>query len=110
MPFNLLLLPLIGGYFLINHFYVTAFYAARHTRERLIFNSALAGTFLLIASRLVVMIIGWTAPGLAALWKRFVPFDYRGTVFGVLFLGLVLPTVLNRFYPREKRIGGCYGS
>jgi len=102
MPFNLLLLPLIGGYFFISHFYVTAFYAARHTRERLIFNSALAGTFLLIASRIIVLTVAWAAPWLAAFWKQLVPFDYSGTAFGALALGLALPVAFNHFYPREK--------
>lgn len=102
MPFNLLLLPLIGGYFFISQFYVTAFYAARHTRERLIFISALAGTFLLIAARIIVLFIAWATPGLAAFWKQLAPFDYGGTAFGALALGLALPFVLNRYYPREK--------
>lgn len=102
MPFNLLLLPLMGGYFFISKFYPTAFYAARHTRERLILSSALAGTFLLIAARILVILIAWLWPDVAALWKQIAPFPYGGTAFGAFFLGLVLPPIFNHFYPRDR--------
>lgn len=102
MPFNLLLLPLIGGYFFISRFYITAFYAARHTRERLILTSALAGIFLLIAARLTTLLIASHFPNLVGIWKTLAPFEYGGTAFGALALGLALPPVFNHIYPREK--------
>ena len=50
MPFNLLLLPLLGGYIFISHWHVTRFDATRYTGERLLFHSATAGVvFLLVA-------------------------------------------------------------
>lgn len=102
MPFNLFLLPLIGGYFFISRFYITAFYAARHTRERLILNSALAGIFLLILARFLTLLLASHCPNLVKTWKTLAPFQYGGTAFIALTLGLVMPSALNLAYPREK--------
>lgn len=102
MLFNLLFLPLIGGYFFVSTAYLTAFHVARQTRERLVFSSALAGIFLLIPAHIIAAGIAWLLPGAAALWRQLVPFEYAGTAFTALALGLALPFVVNRLYPRER--------
>jgi hypothetical protein len=43
MPFNLLLLPLLGGFIFFSHWNRTAFFALRQDRERLLFYSSLWG-------------------------------------------------------------------
>lgn len=58
MPFNLLLLPLIGGFYFITHCNATAYHAKRQSGQRLVFYSALAGLFLLLVARLIVVAIG----------------------------------------------------
>lgn len=47
MPFNVLLLPLLGGYLFLTHFNRTRFATKRYSGERLIFHSAIAGVALL---------------------------------------------------------------
>ena len=43
MPFNVLLLPLLGGYVFITYWNYTRFSARRYAGERLLINAALAG-------------------------------------------------------------------
>lgn len=50
MPFNVLLLPLLGGYIFITYWHRTRFSARRYTGERLLFHAALAGVIFLILS------------------------------------------------------------
>lgn len=102
MLFNLLFLPLIGGYFFVSKAYLTAFYVARQTRERLVFSSALAAIFLLMPAHLLAVGIAWLLPDLAERWRQLVPFEYAGTAFLALALGLALPFLVNYLYPREQ--------
>lgn len=53
MELNLLLLPLLGGYYFYTHFNGTAYYAARCSSQRLLFGSAIAGLIFLLAGRLI---------------------------------------------------------
>jgi len=43
MPFNVLLLPLLGGYLFLTHWNRTRFDTKRYSGERLIFHAAVAG-------------------------------------------------------------------
>lgn len=47
MPFNLLLLPLIGGFVFLAHWRFTLYFAKRLDKERLLLYSSLAGALLL---------------------------------------------------------------
>jgi hypothetical protein len=47
VPFNVLLLPLLGGYLFITHWNRTRFHTKRYSGERLIFHSAIAGVVFL---------------------------------------------------------------
>ena len=89
MPFNLLLLPLLGGYIFISHWNHTRFDARRYSGERLVFHSALAGVvFLVLGLGLGLALAAWM-PGLAEWWLRFVPFEYSGTSLLAFLLGVV---------------------
>lgn len=51
MELNLLLLPLLGGYFVYLRFHGTAYYARQCSSQRLLFNSAIVGLLLLLLAR-----------------------------------------------------------
>ena len=53
MPFNLLLLPLVGGYYLLVTSRFTKYIHQRIDRQRLIFNSVLVGIALIGLSIIV---------------------------------------------------------
>lgn len=54
MPFNVLLLPLLGGYIFITKWNRTRFNTKRYSGERLIFHAPVAGVLFLAASLTVV--------------------------------------------------------
>lgn len=106
MPYNLLLLPLLGGFlfFHITHFF--RFAAQRLDGYRLLFQCAIAGIFLSIGARLLVLGIAVSPAGPAAehYWDRFSPFPYSGTSAVSLLLGPLVALLVNVFVSREKAI------
>ena len=57
MPFNLLLLPLLGGFLFFSHYYRTAYSAKRQDKERLLLYSSLWGLLFLAASLITSTLI-----------------------------------------------------
>lgn len=86
MPFNVLLLPLLGGYFFITHWLPTRFATKRYAGERLLFHAAAAGLAWLVAAFLGVTLLDSVVPSIGAEWKKLVPFPYAGTSL-LAFLG-----------------------
>jgi hypothetical protein len=89
VPFNLLLLPLLGGYLLVSRTHLFAFKAAKHSGERLLFTAAYAAVGLLFLSRVIVMATESIVPQAADLWRQFSPWDNSGTAVIALLLGVV---------------------
>ncbi|MBD0319442.1 MAG: hypothetical protein ICV87_03850 [Gemmatimonadetes bacterium] len=104
MPFNVLLLPLLGGFALVTRWNYTRFKTKRYSGERLIFYAAIAGVFLLMGAFLVVRTVALLLPGLQASWHRAVPFAYAGTSLLAFFLGLTGGAVLNLFTSRDAAV------
>jgi len=77
MPFNVLLLPLLGGYIFITHWNRTRFNAKRHTGERLLFEAATAGLLFLLIAFVLVHLVTAADPALHDRWAKEVPFPYR---------------------------------
>jgi len=103
MPFNALLLPLLGGYIFITHWNRTRFNTKRYSGERLLFHSAAAGVVFLVLSYLVVLAIRSASPAMYEIWKRAVPIPHMGTSAGAFLLGAFCWIPLNRWwYSREQ--------
>ncbi len=95
MPFNALLLPLLGGYVFVSSCYSTKYLVKRLGTQQLLFVSALAGVILLVISYLVCFaVIAWL-PSVHATWKSLVPHKNTGVTIGALLLGCVGPAVIN---------------
>jgi hypothetical protein len=86
MPFNVLLLPLLGGYFFITHWLPTRFATKRYAGERLLFHAAAAGLAWLVTAFLTVTLLNSLDASIGAGWKKLVPFPYAGTSL-LAFLG-----------------------
>lgn len=95
MPFNLLLLPLLGGFLLLHRSYLWRFYLARFDGHRLIFFSAAAGVALLATATFLCAVLSWLSPVPAEIWHQLSPFPHSGKSFGALLLGALLPFALN---------------
>jgi hypothetical protein len=86
VPFNVLLLPLLGGYFFITHWLPTRFATKRYAGERLLFHAAAAGLAWLAIGFAGVVLINAIDPSIREEWRKLVPFPYAGTSL-IAFLG-----------------------
>ena len=102
MGLGLFLVPVLGGYLLLTRLHYTRYDILRKSGYHLFFQSAIAGCVLAGTARLMVVLLNDGLPGVGALWKSHVPFDYSGTVALSVLLGFVFPYVANRFYGKEK--------
>lgn len=99
MPFDLLLLPLLGGYVLISRSNTFAFKVAKQSGERLLFASAFAAVWLLVAARILVLALAHYCPGLAEIWHVFAPWDFSATAATAFVLGVIAPYGFNAWKP-----------
>ncbi len=99
MPFNLLLLPLLGGYIFVNKFNDTKYVALRQDGHRLIFLSAFAGVVTVGISRIVVLCILHYKPEIGAAWRVYSPYPLSGTATGAFLIGCLAWIPLNKISP-----------
>jgi hypothetical protein len=104
MPFNVLLLPLLGGYFFITYWHPTRYDSKRYSGERLIFHSALAGFVFLILSFAIVRVVVANWPPLYRIWHSAVPFPHSGVSLGALLLAIGICGLLNLFVDRSNQV------
>lgn len=104
MPYNLLLLPLMGGFLFFHLAHVFRFGAQRLDGYRLLFQSAIAGTCLATLARLLVLAFAAIGPAERAriLWYAFSPFKYSATSALALVLGPILAVILNFFIGKQE--------
>lgn len=95
MPFNVLLLPLLGGYVFLRYWNRTRFSSRRYTGERLLFHAAIAGILFVSAAFVVTRFLNWGYPGVGLWWRRMVPFPYSGSAFLAFLIGGLVWIPLN---------------
>jgi hypothetical protein len=99
MPYNLLLLPLLGGYIFVRKCFRTRHRALRAEHYKLLFLAAEFGVYLLIvAAAITHFSSSGTVPlfsSIDRLWHSVIPFDYGGTAFLAFFLGCTLCYLAN---------------
>lgn len=97
MPTNLLLLPLLGGYWFIHTFQYTRFRSQRLDGYRLLVESALGGVILAMLGWLLLLGLRRN-PWVQLEWKAVAPdMPFLGTACVSLILGVASPYVLNAF-------------
>lgn len=98
MPFNQLLLPLLGGYVLVAHANCFVYWSSRQSKEQLLLASAFAGALLALVSRVITLLIAHTQWGLDIhrVLHTHVPYDGIGTAALSLVLGAFLVFWINR--------------
>ena len=103
MPFNVLFLPLLGGYLFITLWNRTRFQTKRHSGHRLLFHSAFFGVVFLLLAFLFSRGLTLMFPRAASWWHSRVPFSYAGTSLLALTFGSVLWIPLNRWISLVKK-------
>ena len=98
MGLGWLLVPALGGYWLLTHLRITRYSVLRDSGYHVFFRAATAGGLLVVVAYALVQCTDWAFPAVGLLWKRVVPFDYSGTFMLSAVLGFVLPSVINLFY------------
>lgn len=104
VKFDLLLLPLIGGYVFLITSYFTKFYHQRLDRQRLIFNSVIAG--------ILISIIGLYLNELLKtecficfrkFFKSLLPIKYSGLTvsFYIFLISYPLAKIVNKLFPKN---------
>lgn len=98
MPTNLLLLPLLGGYWFIQNFHCTKFRARRLDGYRLLVESAFYGLVFTVVAWVLSGTVTQHIPSVAIWWHNTTPaIPYLGTACVALLLGVFSPYVLNTF-------------
>lgn len=111
MPFNQLILPLLGGYILITYANCFIYWSSRQSKEQLLFASAFAGALLAIIARFLTLLIASTDWGVCLyhLLHDRVPYQGIGTACLSLVLGIVLVLWINRSWPAAEAGRWLYG-
>ena len=97
MPYNLLLLPLMGGFLFLHVSHLHRYRAQRLENYRLLFESAVVGTVLLTVARFLIVVGTYTpaAHWLAYWWGVYSPFANGDTAAMALLLGPLSAWWLN---------------
>jgi len=109
MPFNMLLLPLLGGYIFVRFWNYTRIHVLRSDKDRLIIRASIAGLFALFASYALSLIGANLFPCqpngicIATWWNLTVPFEYSGISLGAFILAAVGWWPLNLFFTKEEQ-------
>lgn len=104
MPFNVLLLPLLGGYIFVSNFNLTRYKMRRQSGRKVLFDSALVGVFLLGIGVLSATGIDYVFPSIKSYWKTFAPFDYSGASAIALAAGFLGYQLGNQIWSREYAV------
>lgn len=106
MPFNLLLFPLVGGYFIISHSEWFRYKTQRLESERLIFNSVIAGCVLLCGCWFLKSLSFIVFEPQMIYIKSLMPIkqDYFGVTLISFFISIVLVLFANLFIDEKKQI------
>jgi len=106
MPFNILLLPLLGGYYFISTNYYLKFKLQRLDRQRLLFDSILIGVILSTVSFTFISLIHFISPSFVSKVSSLNPINepYWGTGVLAFILGIIFSHLSNFFSNKEKAI------
>ena len=96
MPWNVLLLPLLGGWIVLNFSRAFRPSARRYEGQRLVLTSAAVGAGLLLVARMATLIGGLAVPEFAAAWRRFAPFEYSGATATTILLAAAFVVLGNQ--------------
>jgi hypothetical protein len=106
MPWNLLLLNLVAGYYLLTRSNYFKFEQQRLDRQRLIFESILLGVALTICSYLLRISFEYVSPEIfKAVYSEFpIKTPFVGTSFCTILISIILAKGGNVFLDKEKYI------
>jgi hypothetical protein len=105
-PVNLLIFPIIGGYYLLIRAELFRYRQQRLEPQKLIFNSFLGGIILIIISWGVTAVVAYFFPELVSFIRKHYPLSapYFGTCVTSFLLSIVFTEISNLLVKKDKRI------
>ena len=104
MPFNFLLLALLGGFIFIHRCNLFKFEALRLDGYRLLLHASMAGVILLGIAQLLVFLLHTKLAWLDTGWHRVFPFKMSGVSALALLLGWVAAPLANLIFGSDEQI------
>ncbi|WP_432713008.1 hypothetical protein [Pedobacter sp.] len=106
MPFNLLIFPLVGGYYILIRFALFRYVQYRLEIQRVLLNSAFAGIILLVCCFILRAIINIILPDFTAFISEHLPVrtPFFGTTSFSLIVAVIATEIGNLFINRKKAI------
>ena len=102
MSLGLLLVPALGGYWLLTHLNFTRYRAVRDSGYHILFRSAFAGLVLFVAAEALLILLRWCFPCFQSKWESVSPVDYSDTAVLSVILGFFLPLAGNLIYNSRR--------
>lgn len=111
MPFNQLILPLLGGYILVTYTNCAVYWSSRQSKEQLLFASAFVGSLLVIAARGIALLATNFPLGHAIYLAVHSIVNYPGIGTAVLALALSIGLTwwINKAWPMAEAGFWLYG-
>lgn len=105
MPWNLLILPLVGGYYIISRFNGYKFFQQRLDRQRLIFDSILCGIIILGITIIIRYIFELFASDFIQLLYQYLPLKipYIGTTIFSFIFSIVFTEIGNLTFCSDRK-------
>ncbi len=106
MPFNLLIFPLVGGYYILIRFEYLRYIQYRLESQRILLNSAFAGIILLVACFMLRTVVYLCFPSLLDQLGKLMLLQttYFGTTSFTLVAAVLFTEIANLFVDRKKAI------
>ncbi|MEZ5461084.1 hypothetical protein [Dokdonella sp.] len=111
MPFNQLILPLLGGYIFLVYANCAIYWSSRQSKEQLLFASAFLGVLLATVSRVIVVLLSKFSLGAYLFGFIHSLLDYPGigTAFLALGISVILTWLTNKAWPEREAGFWLYG-
>jgi hypothetical protein len=105
MPFNLLIFPLVGGYFFLIFCKKTKYYHQRIDQQRLLFNSVLVGIISLTLSYFLLQLLNFLFPAFISNFKAIFPgIQYIEVAIFSFLLSIICTLIINLFTDKTEEL------
>jgi len=110
MPFNVLILPLLGGYIFVRFWHHTKIHIMRSDKDRLLIRASIIGLFTLMFAYAAHLFFAWLFPCssyeicVSQLWREKIPFEFSDISFTAFLFGAFGWIPLNLFYSEQEEI------
>ena len=104
MPFNQLLLVLLGGFIFVSHWRRMKYYTRRVDGNRLILISACAGVIFLLIAVIIDAAAAKHFPYIVDSWRQHVSYPHTGKTFIAFLLGATSWYPLNYFHAEHTQV------